>query len=37
VPGIERGKFKELPHAAKKNCPVSKILKAEITMVSTLA
>ena len=32
VPGIERGKFEELARAAEKNCPVSKVLNAEITM-----
>ena len=32
VPGIERGKFEELARAAEKNCPVSKLLNAEITM-----
>ena len=37
VPGIERGKFEELARAAEKNCPVSKVLNAEITMDFTLA
>ena len=32
VPGIERGKFEELARAAEKNCPVSKVLNAEITL-----
>jgi osmotically inducible protein OsmC len=32
VPGIERDKFEELARAAEKNCPVSKVLNAEITM-----
>jgi lipoyl-dependent peroxiredoxin len=36
VPGIERGKFEELARAAEKNCPVSKVLNAEITMDFTL-
>jgi osmotically inducible protein OsmC len=36
VPGIERQKFEELARAAEKNCPVSKVLKAEITMDFTL-
>jgi len=37
VPGIDRAKFEELARAAEKNCPVSKILNAEITMDFTLA
>lgn len=37
VPGIERGKFEELAHAAEKNCPVSKVLNAEITLDWELA
>ena len=37
VPGIERAKFEELARAAEKNCPVSKLLKAEITLDWTLA
>ncbi len=37
VPGIERAKFEELARAAEKNCPVSKVLNAEITMDFTLA
>ena len=36
VPGIERDKFAELARAAEKNCPVSKVLNAEITMDFTL-
>src|SRR5881296_1394317 len=32
VPGIERDRFEELARAAEKNCPVSKVLNAEITM-----
>ena len=36
VPGIERGKFEELARTAEKNCPVSKVLKAEISMNFTL-
>jgi osmotically inducible protein OsmC len=32
VPGIDRGKFEELARAAEKNCPVSKVLNAEITL-----
>ena len=37
VPGIDRAKFEELARAAEKNCPVSKVLNAEITMEFTLA
>ncbi len=36
VPGIDRAKFDELAAAAKANCPVSKVLNAEITLESTL-
>jgi osmotically inducible protein OsmC len=36
VPGIERTKFEELARAAEKNCPISKLLKAEITLDWTL-
>jgi osmotically inducible protein OsmC len=36
VPGIERQKFDELATKAKENCPVSKVLNAEITLESTL-
>jgi osmotically inducible protein OsmC len=32
VPGIDQGKFEELAKAAKENCPVSKVLNAEITL-----
>src|SRR4051812_50218174 len=31
VPGIDRAKFEELARAAEKNCPVSKVLNAEVT------
>jgi osmotically inducible protein OsmC len=37
VPGIDRAKFEELARAAEKNCPVSKVLNADITMDFTLA
>lgn len=30
--GIDAAKFKEFAEAAKKNCPVSKVLNAEITL-----
>ena len=36
VPGIEQAKFEELARAAEKNCPVSKLLRAEITLDWTL-
>ena len=36
VPGIDNAKFEELARAAEKNCPVSKVLNAEITMSFTL-
>jgi len=32
VPAIEQAQFEELARAAEKNCPVSKVLNAEITM-----
>ena len=37
VPGIDRARFEELARAAEKNCPVSRVLNAEITMDFTLA
>ena len=37
VPNIDRQRFEELARAAEKNCPVSKVLNAEITMNFTLA
>jgi osmotically inducible protein OsmC len=37
VPGIDREKFEQLAREAEKNCPVSKVLNAEITMNFTLA
>jgi osmotically inducible protein OsmC len=36
VPGIERARFDELAQAAKANCPVSRVLNAEITLEATL-
>ena len=36
VPGIDRARFEELARTAEKNCPVSKVLNAEITMSFTL-
>jgi osmotically inducible protein OsmC len=37
VPGIDRRKFEELANAAKQNCPVSKVLNADIKLDWTLA
>src|SRR5512135_2801353 len=36
IPGADRAKFEELAGKAKAGCPVSKLLKAEITMDATL-
>jgi osmotically inducible protein OsmC len=36
IPNIEQAKFDELAHAAELNCPVSKLMKAEITLDATL-
>ena len=36
VPGIDQARFEELARVAEKNCPVSKVLNAEITMSFTL-
>lgn len=32
VPGVDRAKFDEATKAAKEGCPISKLLKAEITL-----
>jgi osmotically inducible protein OsmC len=37
VPGIDAAKFEELARVAEKNCPVSKVLNAEITLELSLA
>jgi osmotically inducible protein OsmC len=37
VPGIDADKFAEIAAGAKANCPVSKLLKAEITLTHTLS
>jgi osmotically inducible protein OsmC len=37
VPNIDNAKFEELARAAEKNCPISKVLNAEITMDFTLS
>lgn len=36
VPGLDDGKFQELAKGAKENCPVSKVLNAEITLDAKL-
>jgi len=36
VPGAERGKFLEVANGAKAGCPISRLLKAEITMEAML-
>jgi osmotically inducible protein OsmC len=36
VPDIDKAKFDEIVADAKKNCPISKLLKAEITLSATL-
>ncbi len=36
VPGIDEARFLEIAHGAEKNCPVSKVLNAEITLDATL-
>jgi lipoyl-dependent peroxiredoxin len=36
IPGLDAAKFQELAGKAEKNCPVSKLLKAEITLDAAL-
>ena len=36
VPGIDPDKFAEIAADAKANCPVSKVLNAEVTLTHTL-
>ena len=36
VPGADRAKFLEIANGAKVGCPISRLLKAEITMEATL-
>jgi len=36
VPGLDKATFDELAAAAEKNCPVSKLFKAEITLDAVL-
>jgi lipoyl-dependent peroxiredoxin len=37
VPGVDAAKFKEIAEQAKANCPLSKVLNAEITLDAALA
>ena len=37
VPGIDPDKFAEIAADAKANCPVSKVLNAEVTLTHTLS
>ena len=37
IPNADRAKFEEAASNAKKNCPVSRVLNANITMTATLA
>jgi osmotically inducible protein OsmC len=37
IPGIDQAKFTEIANQAKAGCPVSKVLKANITMDAKLA
>ena len=37
VPGADQAKFDEIAKGAKEGCPISKLLKAEITLDATLA
>jgi len=36
VPGIDAAKFAEIANGAKVGCPISRLLKAEITLDATL-
>jgi lipoyl-dependent peroxiredoxin len=36
IPDIDKAKFDELAAGAEKNCPISKVLNAEITLDATL-
>jgi len=37
VPGIEEARFRELAEGAKANCPISKLLNAEISLEMSLS
>lgn len=36
IPGIDEARFQELAQGAEKNCPVSKVLNAEVTLDAKL-
>ncbi|MGH1450794.1 MAG: OsmC family protein [Pseudomonadaceae bacterium] len=36
IPGIDQGKFEEVANKAKTGCPISKLLKADITLDAVL-
>jgi osmotically inducible protein OsmC len=36
VPGIGNDRFQEIARSAEKNCPISKVLKAEVILTATL-
>ena len=36
VPGIDNDRFQEIAHSAEEKCPISRVLKAEITLTATL-
>ncbi|MBT2134200.1 OsmC family peroxiredoxin [Croceibacterium sp. LX-88] len=36
VPGIDEAQFLEFARSAEKNCPISKVLRAEITLTASL-
>lgn len=36
VPGVDHAKFMEIAEGAKENCPLSKVLRADITLDATL-
>jgi len=36
IPGIDDAKFQELAKGAEQNCPISKVLNAEITLDAAL-
>jgi osmotically inducible protein OsmC len=37
VPGLDKAQFDEIAEGAEKNCPISKVLNAKITLDATLA
>lgn len=37
IPGATEAQFAEAANTAKENCPISKLMTAEITMTATLA